>query len=357
MRLSTMKINSVFAVIITVMMWSVPGFAQDAAPGAATDTGAAAPPQTQQAVETNEDYQFLTPEHEMPADDTAEPAPDAAAEDEDTFIIDGDTAGMVEKTGAIIKVTGLDKVYIDQGEIHGVTENLPMIIYRMEPIRDLDGEVLDEEEVVIGKLRVYEVRPRLSIANVLRSSEDIKRGFLVRYWLEEEREQAAAFDNRCPKGMMFDGGGPFVFVPGNYFRATPASEKQTEDTEPFCIDKRPADEIATWAAAREICGSRGKRLCTREEKQKVCATWDKPKPCAPELQQKGDCPEPDTIIDFDREQEWTADMAEKDGVPFLDANSCACPGVSPVCVHCYFEECRGAKKLYRCCSEPFDIKD
>ncbi len=329
---------AVLAIMAAVMLFVSP--VQAATAGYAT--GTATPPVTLEP--PVKDYKFIEPDS---ATDT-EPG--------NMAITPVDTAGLVEKTGAVIKVSGLDKVYVDQGEIQGVKPDMPMIVYRMEPIRNMAGEVLDEEERVIGKLRIYEVRPRLSIGNVIQSSEDMKRGLFVRYWVEEERAVTAGDDKRCPKGMMFDGGGPFVFLPGNYFRSTPVTEKQTKQTEAFCIDKRPSKDVVTWAAATEACRSQGKRLCAKEEKQKVCVTWDKPPACSPEQQQAAECPEPNTIIGFSRDQEWTADLVDKDGEPFMDANSCSCPGASPVCVHCYFDQCRGAKKIFRCCSEPFKVE-
>ena len=50
----------------------------------------------------------------------------------------------------------------------------------MPAIDSLLGEVLDRSDVMIGEVRVTEVRPRVSVAQILNSTEDIAPGAIVR---------------------------------------------------------------------------------------------------------------------------------------------------------------------------------
>ena len=153
--------------------------------------------------------------------------------------------------------------------------------------------------------------------------------------------------------MKYDEGGSFVFIPGAMF-ATEQSREQVAETQPFCIDMKQAPDPDMWVNADAVCKKQHKRLCAKEELQKVCAVWDKPKPCPKDLWKKNDCPKQDAAIDLYRNQEWTSDLVtDKDGNVEWEANSCSCPGKSPVCTHCVYSGCGNAKKPFRCCAEPF----
>ncbi|MFA6448788.1 MAG: hypothetical protein WCX65_04905 [bacterium] len=261
---------------------------------------------------------------------------------------------LIMKTGSVVKVDAADKlkIYVDRGYNDGVIEGMEIEVSKMEPIKDMDGAILDEEEVAVGKIRAVEVKPRLTICDMVTAKKDFERGNIVRYYVESDKQVEKAADGKCPAGMKYDKGGSFVFVPGAMF-ATEAPKELVAETRPMCVDLRQSAEVSTWANADAACKRQRKRLCAREELQKVCSTWDKPKPCPKDMWRKNACPKQDTIADLYRDQEWTSDMiVDKNGRASYEANSCSCPGVSPVCTHCVYEGCRGARKPYRCCSEP-----
>lgn len=265
------------------------------------------------------------------------------------------TKGRKEKRGAIIKVDN-GMIYTDSGAIEGVAVGDFMIIYKMEPLTDLKGNILDQEEVSVGKVVIEEVRNRVSLGRQIAGNEQLLRGYFVKYWVADKSspEQVNASSKKCPPEMLYDDGGVFQFQPGSVSKITAtAATPEVADTEPFCIDKNPGEGFLSWAEAKQLCTAVGKRLCEKPELQKVCSTWDKPAPCDPDLQAIDACPEQNTVMDFRYALEWTTDIGVKDGMPIQDAYSCSCPGPDPVCVHCFYDQCRGAEKRYRCCSNPY----
>jgi hypothetical protein len=259
------------------------------------------------------------------------------------------------KTGTVVKVDAGDsvRIYIDKGSLDGVTGGMEMDVFKSEPVTDMNGTVLDEDEVAIGRIRAVEVKSRVTICEAV-SKGDYERGNYAKYYTREEaksQKEAHTVPGRCPADMLFDSGGAFVFLPGAMFASGPAKEEVAE-TQPFCIDSRLAEDVLSWEDAGEDCGRRHKRLCAKQELQKVCGVWEKPKPCPRDLWVKKACPEQNTLIDFYRSQEWTSDpVTDESGAVKFEANSCSCPGTSPVCTHCVYAGCRGAKKPYRCCSD------
>jgi hypothetical protein len=261
---------------------------------------------------------------------------------------------MILKSGSVVKVMTEDKlkIYIDRGYNDGVVEGMEMDVSQMEPIKDLNGAILDEAEVAVGKIRAVEVKPRLSICDMVSAKRDFERGNIVRYYIAEEKQAEKETSGACPAGMKYDKGGSFVFVPGAMF-STETPKEQVEETRSMCVDLRRSADVSTWGAADIACKKQRKRLCAREELQKVCSTWEKPKPCPKDMWRKNACPKQDTVADLYRDQEWTSDLvSDKNGSVSYEANSCSCPGTSPVCTHCVYEGCRGARKPYRCCSDP-----
>jgi len=268
-------------------------------------------------------------------------------------------SGMVERLGAVIKVSGLE-IYVNQGAIDGVEPGVTMYVYRMEPIKDLDGEVLDEEEVPVGTIEITEVRPRISIGEVVSldtgpegGTTPVQRGFSVRYYSSSEAERLDMSAGRCPPGMLYDGGGPFLFNPGSHFTDISHGGRETGETGPFCIDRYPAENDLSWIDARQECAQLGKRLCDKSELQKVCAVWDRPEPCPPDIEDPEKCPEPQTVVDFRKTLEWVSVNEFESGQLSQKSYMCSCPGIDPVCVGCYYERCRGASKKYRCCRDPY----
>ncbi|HOO56889.1 MAG TPA: hypothetical protein PLN69_08690 [bacterium] len=253
-------------------------------------------------------------------------------------------------SGAVVKVDG-KKIYVDKGAIDGVTEGTMMEIFRIDTIVGLEGEVLDEEEVDVGRVEIYEVRPRVSIGNLMDEEAEIKRGFIVRYASVRDNGPENRISDLCPAGMFLDTGGMFEYIPGSMSGADGQFVKKLGEVEPFCVDKYPGEGILTWAAAAAYCEQQDKRLCERVELEKICAEWEREKPCPRDIEAQGLCPNQDTVMRFGREQEWTADPVE--GEPGRkDASSIACASHSPVVTHCYYEGCRGAKKIFRCCAGP-----
>jgi hypothetical protein len=203
-------------------------------------------------------------------------------------------------------------------------------------------------------MTIVEVRPSLSIGELNVASE-VQRGFFARYSVivktdQETKEKPA----ECPKGMFYDSGGQFAYRPG----AVSANSKQPPETvagtKPFCVDKNIGDQPMAWREAGKICESQGKRLCSMDELRKICVVWEKPKPCPDEMLRRKECEQPDTMIGPGRNHEWTADAEKTSGADSKDlwANSCSCSARTPVCSRCLYEGCRGAKKYFRCCSEP-----
>lgn len=265
------------------------------------------------------------------------------------------TEGKIEKRASVIKVDN-GQIYTDAGALEGVSVGDFMIVCKMEPLTDLKGNVLDEDEVSVGKIVIEEVRNRVSLGRRIAGNESILRGYFVKYWVHEKNKEhdAAALGAKCPPGMLYDDGGVFEYKPGNVSKTvTVPAVPEVAESGPFCIDKNPGEGFLSWAEAKQFCSVLGKRMCEITEMRKVCATWEKPIPCSPEMEKTGECPEQNTIMDFRTALEWTTDLITKDGMPHQDAYSCSCPGPNPVCVHCFYDQCRGAEKRYRCCSEPY----
>jgi hypothetical protein len=279
--------------------------------------------------------------------------PSADADAKSGKVIISAPANLALKSGSVIKVASDPvRIYVDQGTNDGAVSGTEMDVFKTEPVKGMKGELLDEDEIMVGRIRVVEVKPRLSICEVIYKNTEFERGNAVRYMAMVDRPAQTEVKGLCPAGMRYDPGGIFIFIPGAMFASEPAKE-QVSDSPPFCIDMRAAEGVLTWNNAADECKRLKKRLCSRTELQKVCTTWDKPKPCPSDLAKKNACPKQDTIIDLYRNQEWTSDLvADKAGNMDWEANSCSCPGTSPVCTHCVYAGCRGARKPYRCCSEP-----
>jgi len=276
---------------------------------------------------------------------------------------DSPTAGMTESdsylpeppqgSATVIKTDGL-KVYIDRGETEGMAVGMEMDVFRIDPIRDMAGNVLDEEEKKVARIRLEEVKPLLSIGKIIAATEPtIERGYFVRYQTPAKPGTGQPSpEGVCPRSMLYDPGGAFSFKPGSLYTDNRILRQQTAQSGPFCIDVDKKTTASTYDDARMACAKIGKRLCTKTELQKICALWEKPKPCPDDMKKKGLCPVQNTVMGFRNDQEWTSDpVSRESGPPGFEANSCSCPTSSPVCTHCYYQGCRGAKKVYRCCSE------
>lgn len=278
-----------------------------------------------------------------------------AALPSDVAIAPDNKEGKSEKRASVIKVdNGL--VYTDAGALEGVSVGDFMIVCKKEPLTDLKGNVLDEEEVSVGKIVIEEVRNRVSLGRQIAGNESLLRGYFVKYWTPEKspEREAKASGEKCPPGMLYDDGGVFEYIPGSVSKTTPApTVPEVAEATPFCVDQDPGEGFLSWVDAKNFCSALGKRMCEITELRKVCATWKKPTPCPPDLKDADSCPEQTTVMDFRSALEWTTALTEKDGMPYQDAYSCSCPGPNPVCVHCFYDQCRGAEKRYRCCAEPY----
>ncbi len=258
---------------------------------------------------------------------------------------------------AVVKVEGT-RVYVDAGEAEGVLIGMEMELFQTEPIKDLKNNVIDKEEIFAGKMTIVEVRPALSIGE-LNAPSDVQRGFFARYSvLVKTKQETVEKQAECPKGMFYDGGGQFKYRPGAASINSKQPPEATAETKHFCVDGNIGDKPIAWREAGKVCESQGKRLCSMDELKKICAIWEKPKPCPEEMLRRKECEQPDTVIGPGRNQEWTAD-AEKPSSAVADglwSNSCSCSARMPVCSRCVYEGCRGAKKYFRCCADPI-LKD
>ncbi len=264
-----------------------------------------------------------------------------------------DQVELVLKTGAVVRVaTDPYQIFVDKGLYDGVTAGMKMEVVKLEPLKGLKGELLEEIETPIGWIKTVVVNPRVSVCEVISQKTAFEREQTVRFYAKAEKTAAENSAGKCPSGMIHDSGGQFIYVPGAVFSSSPAKETVAQ-TQPFCVDMQLHAEPDAWEAARAACKRLGKRLCSRDELRKICAVWEKPQPCPKELWAQKACPRQNTVIDFYRSQEWTADLApDKDENVRWEANSCSCPGTSPVCTHCVYEGCGKARKPFRCCAEP-----
>lgn len=81
----------------------------------------------------------------------------------------------------VIQKTG-DQVWISRGEDSGYTIGQTLMVFRVGPElrHPVTGEVLDKQYLQIGEARVTEILPRVSVARIVRSTEDIGVGTIVR---------------------------------------------------------------------------------------------------------------------------------------------------------------------------------
>jgi curli biogenesis system outer membrane secretion channel CsgG len=83
-------------------------------------------------------------------------------------------------TGSVAQVAG-EKVYVNRGSREGVTEGQQFVVGEANVVRDPDtGEVLDQSVKEIARLKVSQVKEKLSICTVTSGSAGaIKKGMMV----------------------------------------------------------------------------------------------------------------------------------------------------------------------------------
>jgi curli biogenesis system outer membrane secretion channel CsgG len=83
-------------------------------------------------------------------------------------------------TGSVAQVAG-DKVYINRGSREGVTDGQEFVVGEANVVRDPDtGEVLDQSVTEIARLKVSQVKEKLSICTITSGSAGaIKKGMMV----------------------------------------------------------------------------------------------------------------------------------------------------------------------------------
>ena len=81
----------------------------------------------------------------------------------------------------VIQKTG-DQVWISRGEDSGYVIGQTLQVFKVGPElrHPVTGEVLDKQYLEIGEARVTEILPRVSVAKIVRSTEDIGIGTIVR---------------------------------------------------------------------------------------------------------------------------------------------------------------------------------
>lgn len=102
----------------------------------------------------------------------------ASVEDAVDWMVD--ELPSVKWSGTVVMNRG-GKIYINRGEREGVSVGTELVIGESEVIRDPDtGEILDEIMTEYARIRVEEVREKLSIANVIDGDASmIDRGMAV----------------------------------------------------------------------------------------------------------------------------------------------------------------------------------
>ena len=265
---------------------------------------------------------------------------------------------VIENKATIVKVDAGEnpRIFLDKGSLDGITVGMDLDVYMNDPVTDMKGTVLADDEVFVGRIRAVETKPKVTVCEAVTKGAYMRGNYAKYFTLSQTKpkKENRSVPGRCPSGMYYDSGGAFVFIPGTASQ-TGIVREIVDEADAFCIDPKQKQEVLTWTAAANECKLRKKRLCTKQELEKVCTTWDKPKPCPKDLRVKNQCPDQNTVIDLYRSQEWTSDpVTDEDGNVSYEANSCSCPGTSPVCTHCVYAGCRGAKKVFRCCSDPLE---
>jgi curli biogenesis system outer membrane secretion channel CsgG len=83
-------------------------------------------------------------------------------------------------TGSVAQVAG-DKVYINRGSREGVTDGQEFVVGEANVVRDPDtGEVLDQSVTQVARIKVSQVKEKLSICTITSGSAGaIKKGMMV----------------------------------------------------------------------------------------------------------------------------------------------------------------------------------
>ena len=260
----------------------------------------------------------------------------------------------VEIQAHIVKITDA-AVYVDAGGEQGVTPGASMTYFESVDITDMQGNALGTDLVAAGVLRVDHVDERLCSAAIVTQTKEPQRGMLVKFLAAREPDTAQG-KTLCPEDMQLVPGGSFAYVPGALTRDSFVdSTPQTGDTDNFCVDIEPDKQMMSWREARDACGALGKRLCAREEQRKTCARNTRKPACSAEQANAGVCPRGSAVEDFTSALEWSAAWAETDpatDAPASRTGSSSCTGQRPASSTCYYPECNGISKKYRCCADP-----
>jgi hypothetical protein len=263
---------------------------------------------------------------------------------------------LMQAEGHVVKVA-TETVYVDRGGLDGVVPGKSMTLLETIDITDMDGKPIGKDYREIGELRVKTAGDHLSSTEVAHSERTPERGMLVRYMAPKPLNMNPNADKTlCPMKMQLVRNGSFTFSPGALANDTYVDQAQvTEETDNFCVDITPQEDLVTWREARDFCGAMNKRLCTRPEQHKICALHNRKPPCSREDSAKGTCARGEAVTGFDRMLEWSAAWTETDkntGIATAQTGSCSCSGIMPACSICYYPECRGVKKRVRCCADP-----
>lgn len=264
--------------------------------------------------------------------------------------------GYIEADAHIVQVNE-GAVYVDRGGMHGIVPGDIMRLYEEIEVTDLDGKKIGTDQRLLGTLRVEHVYEEMCTVAVVESLKLPVRGMIVRYLTPAPAEPDPGVERtKCPAGMQLVKGGAFSYFPGSISRDVLPDKQDpiTERTENYCVDINPNKKQMTWSEARDTCGAQGKRLCAREEQHKTCAQYSRPPACSREQFDAGQCPRGMAVLDYDQELEWSAAYVEIDalGTPISKTGSCLCAGSMPACAGCYYPECRGVTKQFRCCDDP-----
>ena len=262
----------------------------------------------------------------------------------------------IEVQAHIVNVAG-GAVYVDAGGDNGIVPGMEMTYYETVDITGLDGNRLGQDYAPAGVLRIERVDEAMSVGKVEDSRLEPVRGMIVKYLApKSSAAPPAAEKTHCPDSMQFVASGTFVYSPGALSRDSfvDAQEFKSE-TGSFCMDIEPQKGNKSWREARDFCGAQGKRLCGREEMRKACVQNSRRPACPPEQAKAGSCPRGNAVMGFDSALEWCGSWVEDDpatGAPVAKTGSCSCTGMRPACAVCYYPECRGISKKFRCCSNP-----
>jgi eukaryotic-like serine/threonine-protein kinase len=111
-----------------------------------------------------------------------------------------------------------------------------------------------------------------------------KPGGRVDYSSERGRQivQSSSSDSpltvSCPVGMVLIPNGPTIYGPVEEKKGAPGDKEERLTMKAYCVDKyeypnQPGESpmrSVTWVEAKNLCGTKGKRLCSEYEFEKAC---------------------------------------------------------------------------------------